>query len=73
MDNIEDLAKKILKDICPDFKEYNFLKTDLYKCSLFGGANLYLKVGKDGRVGMVTGITNEKNIRWKNSKKISKR
>lgn len=60
MNNIEDFAKKILKDICPDFKEYNFLKTDLYKASLFGGANLYLKVGKDGRVGMVTGITNEK-------------
>jgi len=50
----------LLSELCPDFGKYKFLKSDLYKGSLFGGWNVYYKKGKDGKVGMVTRIKNEK-------------
>lgn len=52
---------EILKDICPDFAPYNYLKKyDLYKGSLFGGTNVYVKKGTLNEIGMVTTKTNIK-------------
>lgn len=52
---------EIMEAICPDFAPYNFLKKyDLYKGSLFGGTNMYYKIGKDGVRGMVTTKRNVK-------------
>ena len=51
----------ILKKLCPDFAPYNYLKKyDLYKGSLFGGTNIYLKRGTNGNIGLVTTKTNIK-------------
>ena len=59
-----ELEMKILtlmQELCPDFAVYNFLKKyDLYKGSLFGGTNIYYKVGENNLRGMVT---TKRNIR----------
>ena len=52
----------LLREICSDFEEYRFLKTDLYKGKIKGGYNLYYKKGKDGKEGMITGKKNEKKF-----------
>jgi predicted HNH restriction endonuclease len=59
--SIEEKVLAILKLLCPDFAPYNFLKKyDLYKGSLFGGTNLYLKKGENDAIGMVTTQKNKK-------------
>lgn len=45
----------LLKEICPDFSEYKFLKTDLYKGKIIGGHNLYYKLGEDNKEGIILG------------------
>jgi len=52
----------LFRDICPDFEEYSFLKTDLYKGQIRGGYNLYYKKGADNKEGMVTGKKNIKRF-----------
>ncbi|MEG2292611.1 MULTISPECIES: hypothetical protein [Carnobacterium] len=49
---------ELMKKICPDFSDYSFLKTDRYKGSLYGGYNIYYKLGSNGELGMVTGKKN---------------
>ena len=44
----------LLCELCPDFSNYHFLKCDLYKGSLFGGANVYFKRGQDNNNGLVS-------------------
>ena len=48
----------LLRDLCPDFVPYNYLKCDLYKGALWGGTNVYFKRGTNGDFGMVTTKTN---------------
>ena len=50
----------LLRVLCPDFANYQFLKCDLYKGSLFGGTNVYFKMGANGQRGMVTTKSNIK-------------
>ena len=52
----------LFKEICPDFEEYHFLKTDLYKGKIIGGYNLYYKKGTDNKEGMITGKKNTKRF-----------
>lgn len=40
---------ELFEEICPDFEEYHFLKTDLYKGQVIGGFNLYYKKGVDDK------------------------
>ncbi|WP_339101934.1 hypothetical protein [Candidatus Enterococcus clewellii] len=51
---------ELMKGICKDFSEYNFLKTDRYKGSLNdeNGYNIYYKFGSNDNLGMVTGKKN---------------
>ena len=44
----------LLRELCPDFSNYGFLKCDLYKGSLFGGTNIYFKKGDGNQLGMVS-------------------
>lgn len=46
---------ELLKEICPDFSEYKFLKTDLYKGKIIDSHNLYYKTGEDGKEGIIIG------------------
>jgi len=58
---MENEILNLLADLCPDFSKYERMKNELYKGSLFGGCNIYYKLGTDGiTTGMVTGIRNEK-------------
>ena len=50
----------LLRELCPDFSNYDFLKCDLYKGSLFGGTNVYFKRGEDDKLGM---ISSKRNIK----------
>ena len=50
----------LLRELCPDFSNYDFTKHDLYKGSLFGGTNIYFKRGENGQLGMVS---TKKNIK----------
>ena len=52
----------LFREICPDFEEYSFLKTDLYKGKILGGFNLYYKKGADEKEGMITGKKNIKKF-----------
>ena len=61
---IEKEIFDLLREICPDFEEYHFLKTDLYKGKITGGYNLYYKKGKDGKEGMITGKRTRKSLDW---------
>lgn len=54
---------ELMKELCPDFKEYHFLKNDMYKGSLFGGYNMYYKKGINGLEGIVTGPKNIKTYK----------
>lgn len=55
LDECEQEIIALMKELCPDFAPYNFLKKyDLYKGSLFGGTNMYYKIGVDNTRGMVT-------------------
>ena len=54
----------ILRELCPDFAPYNYLKKyDLYKGALFGGTNVYFKRGVGNVNGMVTTKTNTRVYR----------
>ena len=44
----------MLSDFCSEFQEYKFMKNDLYKDALFGGTNVYLKIGLNGEKRLVT-------------------
>ena len=51
----------ILRELCPDFSVYNYLKKfDMYKGSLFGGTNVYIKRNPNGEIGLVTTKSNTK-------------
>lgn len=55
---MDEKLYKLFKEICPDFGEYTFLETDLYKGKIIGGFNLYYKKGADNKEGMITGKKN---------------
>lgn len=61
LDNNDRIAVDMLRNLCPDFAPYGFLKKfDLYKGSLFGGTNVYYKSGENGTRGLITTKTNIK-------------
>lgn len=43
----------LLREICPDFAPYTFLKTDLFKGKIIGAHNLYYKKGDNDTEGVI--------------------
>lgn len=52
---MDKIVFDLLNEICPDFSEYRFLKTDLYKGKIISAHNIYYKKGEDDKEGIVVG------------------
>ena len=52
---MNDTVYKLLNEVCNDFSEYKFLKTDMYKGKIIGGHNLYYKKGESEKEGIIIG------------------
>lgn len=57
---LEPEVYSLLKQLCPDFEEYHYLKHDQYKGPLFGKYNIYIKTSSEDSsiLGIVTGKRN---------------